>query len=177
MTSLLADFLYNRVVSCLLDLFVLSGEMTEMEHRAMHVAHIAHEGQRYGDEPYFNHVSSVVLMLRQQGFVDPDVLCVAWLHDVLEDSTAYSDEELRTYFGDRIANAVDAITRRQAGPNKESEPSYLARVAADPLAKQVKWADMCHNLLMARSRSCPGNKRNKWQKYLSALKYLAQEGS
>ena len=107
---------------------------------ALHVASIAHSGQKYGSEPYFErHVMDVVA--RTQAATD-DVAAhvVAALHDVVEDTALTLDDI--GFVGTRILRAVDAITRRDG----ETYPDYIERVLADDLAALVKRADLTANL-------------------------------
>jgi len=66
---------------------------------------------------------------------------VGMLHDIVEDTVCTVDD-IRIEFGQRIAEAVDAITKREG----ESLEDYLTRVNANPIAREVKLADMADNL-------------------------------
>ena len=88
-------------------------------------------------EPYILHVLRVIV---RQG--DEPGRIVAALHDVVEDSvTSLSDLENAGY-SQEIRDAVDCMTRR-AG---ESYDDMITRVAANPLARRVKLADLEDNL-------------------------------
>jgi (p)ppGpp synthase/HD superfamily hydrolase len=70
---------------------------------------------------------------------------VALLHDSLEDCedrTLISFEIIAARFGQEIAEAVCAITHR---PDEDYHESYLPRVMANPIASEVKRADVAHN--------------------------------
>ena len=106
--------------------------------KAKRFAQKAHKGQtRWGGEDYFRaHVAIVA-----ENVVGVAQTVVAFLHDVLEDT----DVRLVTInqnFGLRIAQAVDAITKREG----EDYVDYLKRVASDRLAVDVKIEDLKHNL-------------------------------
>lgn len=133
----------------------------------------AHDGQTYQNEPYVVHPRRVSKLLHDRGVSDEDYIIVALLHDVVEDCQGYSVFAIRQQFGDRVADAVDAITRRK-GENyyKEGEDSYLRRVAANPIAREVKIADMADNMLMTRSPNCPPEKKRLWLKYMNAILFL-----
>lgn len=104
---------------------------------AMAWARAAHEGQAdKAGQPYIGHPARVAA--RVAG--DEPAQAVAWLHDVVED-TAVTLSDLAGVFPPVVLVAVDAITRR-AG---ESPDAYYARVAADPLARKVKLADLADN--------------------------------
>jgi hypothetical protein len=143
------------------------------EESAENWATIMHSGQTYQDQPYVEHPRRVVQKLRQIGITDEDYFIVAWLHDIVED-TAATLEEVKERFGDRVAAAVDAITRRKNGDWKEPEHEYLMRVMHDPIAVEVKYMDMTDNNQFTRSPKCPVNKRPLYKKYLLAMQILSE---
>lgn len=87
-------------------------------------------------EPYIGHPRRVAAKLES-----PEAKTIAWLHDVLED-TDVSEAELREGFPDEVVDAVVALTKVADEPMEE----YYARVRANPLARQVKHADIHDNL-------------------------------
>lgn len=156
--------------------------ITDKELAARNYAIAAHVGQKYNLEPYVEHPARVVSRLAGMGHDDPDLFVVAWLHDVIEDTTYLTLDEIEEEFGKRVRDAVDAISRRkyQGGPNampvvKESEESYLARVRANEVARIVKLADMNDNLMMTAAPDCTPEKKKLWRKYLNAIAYLSGE--
>lgn len=145
---------------------------SDREIMAFMMAMFAHQGQTYQNTAYIMHPIRVVALLRDRGVTDEDVFIVGYLHDVVEDTTMTLDS-IRDEWGDRVADAVDAITRRKSDHGKEDETSYLTRVAANVIAKEVKFADMADNLLMTRNPNCPPAKRDLWRKYVNAISFLA----
>ncbi|MEM7058552.1 MAG: HD domain-containing protein [Pseudomonadota bacterium] len=104
--------------------------------RAFEIAFAAHWGQTdKSGQPYMAHVVRVASRVAPE-----DAQIVALLHDVVEDTQVTLDT-IRDVFGTFIADAVDAITRRDG----EGHDAYLDRVAANPLAKAVKIADLNDN--------------------------------
>src|SRR5690606_3181553 len=104
------------------------------------IALLAHAGttRRDGVTPYIEHPRDVVR--RVAG--NEDAEAVAWLHDVLED-TSETEESLRAKgVSERIIAAVKAMTKRPG----ESYDAYLGRVKENGLARKVKVADMLSNL-------------------------------
>lgn len=93
---------------------------------------------RGGGETGWEHTQRVASRLE-----DPTLKLIGYLHDLVEDSPV-TVEQVRAEFGDRVANAVDALTKRKA----ENEPleHYLARVVSNPDALRVKIADMTDNM-------------------------------
>ena len=107
------------------------------------IATLAHAGQvDQGGAPYIDHPRRVAAHLVHPTW---QAVTVAWLHDVVEDTTVTLAAIAET-FGPQIAEAVDALTHRRG----ESRIEYYARVRANPLALQVKAADIADNLDPAR---------------------------
>ncbi|MGF1682512.1 HD domain-containing protein [Photobacterium minamisatsumaniensis] len=74
--------------------------------KACTLARTKHEGQMYGDVPYFIHLEAVAHLASPFG---TDAKIVAQLHDVVED-TSTSIEELFVDFGFIVADAVKYIS-------------------------------------------------------------------
>lgn len=108
---------------------------------AFEVALNAHAGQtdKLG-EAYIAHVVRVAARLETE-----TERCVALLHDVLED-TSTTAEEIADRFGDEIATAVQVMTKDASAGYED----YLKAVAAHPLARRVKCADLADNSDPAR---------------------------
>lgn len=70
-----------------------------------------------------------------------DAKAAGWLHDVVEDTPVTFDDLRAAGLPDVVVDAVDALTRRDG----EQPDDYYARVAADPVAYEVKQADMADN--------------------------------
>ena len=91
--------------------------------RAFVAARDAHEGQlRKSGEPYITHPVAVAEILANLG-LNPATIIAALLHDTVED-TSYSLSQLRSDFGDEIANLVDGVTKLDKltyGPTAEAE--------------------------------------------------------
>jgi (p)ppGpp synthase/HD superfamily hydrolase len=107
---------------------------------AIAVACRAHYGQRYPSperEPYIQHPMRVMLAVRSFR-----VQTVAVLHDVLED-TAVTVADLRDAgFPEETVAAVVAMTHQPENTYEE----YIEQVAANPVARMVKLADLADNL-------------------------------
>lgn len=104
-----------------------------------------HTGQtrRDGVTPYFRHVAVVAHRVRRKYRHDDAAEMVAWLHDVLEDCPAVTQETLKARgFPAEVVEAVVAITKLSGAPYD----AYLERVAANPLARKVKVEDILANL-------------------------------
>ncbi len=130
----------------------------------------AHEGQvDKAGRPYIEHPRRVADRVAE---VDgrAAAVCVAWLHDVVEDSAALTLDELRDDFSDAIVDAVDALTRRDGEGD-----DYYRRAASNDLAVAVKRADIWDNTNPERLAALPASTRDRLQaKYAHALALLDQ---
>ena len=133
--------------------------------RARALAQIAHAGQKYGKEDYFEaHVSKVADRVANATRIvyGHDHVIVAYLHDVVEDTVVTLDHLTAFGFKPRIVEAVDALTRR----NGEKYFDYIERVkTCGGLAPLVKHHDLLANINTGTKSSLA--KRNK--KALSLL--------
>lgn len=102
---------------------------------ARRIATRAHAGQTdKAGRPYIDHprrVAARVNDLREQA--------AAWLHDVIEDTTVTAARLLEEGIDDDVVSAVELLTRIG------DDADYYARIAADPIAREVKLADIADN--------------------------------
>ena len=129
-----------------------------------------------GCEPYLFHVLRVAE--RMEG---DEAWSVALLHDCLEDATADVQIRLGVLIGGlcglRVQAAVFALTWGWHDRH-ESYKAYIQRIAKNPLAVQVKLADLQDNLDAARLERVPRPKRDRLQaRYSDALAYLVKHGA
>jgi (p)ppGpp synthase/HD superfamily hydrolase len=119
---------------------------TSKVRKAQKFAIKAHGDQKYGDEfPYAIHLMAVVSVLLRFGITGEDLLCVAWLHDTLEDTQA-TYEEIVTYFGQEIADAVSALSEPKGGNRKWRHEQTYPRIRLNAQATLVKLADRIANI-------------------------------
>ena len=98
---------------------------------------------------------------------------VAWLHDVVEDTSMTLNRLRELGFGEEVVGAVDAMTRR----DQEAADDYYARVAANPIAVEVKLADLDDNSDPARLQLVPEEGRRRLEaKYAHARDVLHRLG-
>ncbi|MGO3141365.1 MAG: HD domain-containing protein [Galactobacter sp.] len=105
------------------------------------VAEWAHAGQldKSGHD-YIEHPRRVAQRVAARLGGDHPAVIVALLHDVVEDGDI-AESDLQERFGADITAAVLAISRIPG----EDPDTYYARVKANPLALQVKQADLEDN--------------------------------
>ncbi len=99
-----------------------------------------------GVTPEFAHqvaIASHVRTLTPWLTYPEETLSVAFLHDIREDYDV-SDIEIRDQFGNRVADAVDAMTKKFRGVKRAPEDVFAA-IAADPCASIAKLADRVNN--------------------------------
>lgn len=133
---------------------------------ASDLAKAAHCGQKYGDHDYYDyHVCGVVASLMYHS-ATTESLIVGFLHDVVEDSQV-DLERLSLLFGEEIAEAVDAITKREG----ETRCQYILRCKQNPIAREVKSHDAMFNALECFKQG----KMKDYQYYLNTLKLLGLE--
>ena len=122
----------------------------------------AHLGQTRFDKvtPYFTHVEGVANSFASG---EQTMMMIAYLHDVLEDTSLTAQALLGLSVHPRVIESVVAITKVK----DEDYFVYLARVKANDWAKRVKIADILYNLGDSPSR-------NQVKKYAKALKFLLE---
>jgi len=118
---------------------------------AYDIAFEAHTDQvRKTGEPYFNHAFATAMKLTDMQLA-AEVIAAGILHDVPED-TDVSVEDLRTLFGDDIANMVQSVTKlghvRYRGLERyvENLRKMFIAMASDVRVIFIKFADRMHNM-------------------------------
>ena len=154
-------------------------------HQAISFAVNAHSGlDREGESPlpYFSHPMEVLQNLRYVGGVtDPDLLCVAVLHDVVEQSLLQA-ADVRTKFGSRIAGLVAELTRKEPTPAETQgmdkadvwwlrSQMLLAEISRmSPEAQTVKLADRLSNIREAKRTK----RADKLKRYLTQTEQILE---
>lgn len=134
-------------------------------HLARAVAIAAHSGQLdKAGAPYIGHPSRVA-----SNFTDPSLKAISWLHDVLEDTSLTYEDLLDIGIKEEDCIAIDVLTRYEG----QTPEQYYALVKNNPLALEVKLADIADNTNRARMNLLdrPTQKRLT-RKYKYALECL-----
>lgn len=125
-----------------------------------------HAGQMYGDFPYIYHLTAVVDSIKRKwGDGNRDLLAIAILHDILED-TSLSEEELKKAVGKDICKCVVALTKVDG----EKYEEYIYRVKEFHYSKEVKIHDTLCNL----TESIMADSAYRVKKYSNQLQLLVQ---
>ena len=151
--------------------------------KAQNFSSQAHKGQKVpgSDLPYITHIANVVMEVMSaismsNSLNDPDlaVQC-ACLHDVLED-TQVTYQQLRSEFGQDVADGVLALTKNSDLTNKaEKMQDSLNRIRKQPVEVwMVKLADRITNLQPPPRHWTKGNIRRY---YVEAIEIHSALGS
>lgn len=93
---------------------------------------------------------------------------VAILHDIIEDTDITENYLLKIGFSKRIVDAVVALTRSEDMDYQE----YIKNLSSNPLAKEVKLADLEHNMDLKRLPTLEEKDLERNRKYQIAYHYL-----
>ena len=134
--------------------------------KAMRIAYEAHHGQvDKSGVPYIFHP----IHLAEQMETEEECI-VALLHDVVED-TYVTFEELGKVFSIKIIEALKMLTHDE----KVEYFEYVKNLKSNPIARTVKFADLCHNSDETRLPTKMSKKDKKRQeKYRKAIQILSE---
>lgn len=132
---------------------------------AIKIATEAHDGQvDRGGAPYILHPLRVMLAVHGER-----ERIAAVLHDVAEDCPDWPLSRLREQnFSGAVCDALDALTRRSA----EDYSDYIARCAADPIARVVKFADLKDNQDLSRLKTITEKDAQRCRRYVDASMFI-----
>ena len=115
--------------------------MSSLEN-ALAIAAAAHAGQiDKAGQPYILHPIRVMLSVK-----NGDERIAAILHDVVEDTPVSFDDLESEGFSAAVVDAVRALTKTEG----ESRIEAALRAVKDPIARQVKLADVADNMDLSR---------------------------
>lgn len=119
--------------------------------KARDLAIKAHAGQvdKAGKDYFTAHVAVVAEGVKD----DPTAMAVAYLHDVIED-TSVTIEDIRTEFPSEVAEAVTVLTHKKGVPYAY----YIWQIQQNPIATKVKLSDLRSNMDLSRLPNVPSEK-------------------
>ena len=139
---------------------------TDLTKRALKLCFAAHKDQTdKSGLPYVFHPFHLAEQM-------PDELTtvVALLHDVVED-TPYTLEDLaKLGFPQKVLSSLARLTHDPSVPYLD----YVAALKEDPIARQVKLADLRHNSDLTRLDHVDDKARQRAEKYAAAIRLLEQ---
>ncbi len=134
---------------------------------AIALASKVHENQKYGKSPYILHPLRVMMKFAHLG--DEELMTIAILHDVVEDSKDHPIGALQVLgFSQRVVKGVDALSRR----DKEEYEDFIKRCAKNPDAVKVKMADLEDNSDISHLKGVEWQDVKRLKKYHKAYLYL-----
>jgi GTP diphosphokinase / guanosine-3',5'-bis(diphosphate) 3'-diphosphatase len=120
--------------------------------RAYEMAVEAHrEQRRKTGEPYILHPIEVARICAEEVGLGPTAVVAALLHDVVEDTTV-TLEQIKTEFGEKIAQIVDGLTKLDKSETEadsfqaENFKKILGTLVDDVRIVLIKMADRLHNM-------------------------------
>jgi (p)ppGpp synthase/HD superfamily hydrolase len=119
--------------------------------RAMRFAETAHaeisQKRKITGLPYIIHPMGVAKIVAEFGG-DTNMVCAAWLHDVVED-TKYTNADIKAEFGNDVAKLVAGLTKTYDDNDKSRDvkvAKYMKHLDKQSArVKTVKCADILHN--------------------------------
>ena len=139
---------------------------TEMTKKALKLCFDAHKDQvDKSGIPYVFHPFNVA-----ERMMDEDCVIVALLHDVVEDAD-YTLDDLRAMgFSEAVLEALELMTHKPNVPYMD----YIAKLKENPLACEVKHADLRHNSDLSRLGVITEKDLQRVKKYEKAMELLEQ---
>ena len=139
---------------------------TELTKKALKICFNAHKDQvdKTG-MPYVFHPFHLAETMDTE-----DEVCVALLHDTVEDTSVTFEDLIKEGFNETIVNALKLLTHNDDTPYME----YVARIKENPLARKVKLADLYHNSDLTRLDLTKDKVPPKYEIYLAAIKLLEE---
>ena len=142
---------------------------TPLTNKALRLAYAAHDGQTdQSGLPYIFHPYHLA-----EQMTDEITVCVALLHDVLEDTPVTMDE-LEREFPREVTDALRLPTHAEGTDYYD----YVRAIRQNPVARTVKLADLAHNSDETRMAGCDGISEEKlahWrEKYARARAILTE---
>lgn len=140
---------------------------TALTNKALRLAYAAHHGQTdTSGQPYIFHPCHLA-----EQMTDEVSVCVALLHDVVED-TDLTFEDLEREFPQEVTDALRLLTHEKGTDYFD----YVRAIKQNPVAVKVKLADLAHNSDETRFAGCgdiPAEQLARWrEKYAKARAIL-----
>lgn len=143
---------------------ILSMIYTPLTKKAMKIAFSAHKEQTdKNGMPYIYHP----IHLAEQ-MSDEATTCVALMHDVIEDTDMTFEQLEEEGFTTEVIDALRLMTHDESVPYLD----YVAEIKKNPIALEVKLADLKHNSDLTRLDYIDDKVLTRVKKYKQAIELL-----
>lgn len=135
----------------------------------------AHGDQLYGKLPYWTHPRAVAMTGKKVfgSKFNSDAVKVAFLHDVVEDTSIGLDELAKLDFNPQVIQAVGLLTKDKTLAYSQNIERIIS--SGNPLAMMVKYADNYENFTGDKSSWDPKRAASSQKKYLASLNMLGDK--
>ena len=125
-------------------------------------------------KPYFTHLENVVNRLKNLGITNEELLCSAWLHDLIEENLA-SFDDIFERFGRTTAIYVSSLSKNHNQSKKDRELQFVRQLQDAPYeVKLIKFCDISANLreldMSSISKTAKLKQLKQRRHYLSVIK-------
>lgn len=137
---------------------------TPLTKKALKISFNAHKDQLdKSGIPYVYHPYELATQMTTEAET-----CVALLHDVVEDTPITFDDLIAEGFGEDIIEALRLMTHNDDTPYFD----YVRKIKNNPIAKNVKLADLRHNSTESRLDKITEKDIERKNKYKYAIEIL-----
>ncbi|MEE0957526.1 MAG: GTP pyrophosphokinase [Ruminococcus sp.] len=138
---------------------------TPLTKKALRISFKAHKNQvDKSGMPYVYHPFHLAEQMEDEYSV-----CVALLHDVVEDTDYTLTDLIEAGFPAPVTDAIALMTHDDAVPYMD----YVKKLRNDPIARAVKLADLRHNSDLSRLDVIDDRALERAEKYKEAIMLLA----
>ena len=139
---------------------------TDLTRKALKLSFEAHKRQEdKSGVPYVFHPYEVASHMKDESSV-----CVALLHDVVEDTEVTIEDLRKQGFPQEVCEAVRVMTRESGVPYLD----YVNEIKVNRIARRVKMADLQHNMDATRMTEISDGHREKMKLYEQAYRILSE---
>lgn len=132
--------------------------------KALDLASFKHREQKdKAGMPYFGHIARV-----SNACKTGPAKVVALLHDIIEDTDVTEEQMEEKGIAEFVIKAVLCLTHKKG----ETYDDFIRRAAKNPIAREVKIADLEDNMDVRRLENITEDDFKRMDKYLNAWKYL-----
>ena len=139
---------------------------TDLTKKALKISFNAHKNQvDKSGMPYVFHPFHLAEQMDDEYSV-----CVALLHDVVEDTDITVEELITKGFPKEVINAIELMTHSDSVPYLD----YVKAIKNNPIACKVKLADLKHNSDLSRLDKIDDKALERVEKYKKAIEILQE---